>query len=73
MALCQSLECDYLNHLQDRTKSHFLDHYKSNIDNSESLRNGLDILNMEVKVVKQLALECGTRNKVYLLINIRSC
>ncbi|XP_039007466.1 U-box domain-containing protein 44-like isoform X4 [Hibiscus syriacus] len=44
---------------------------KSNANDSESLRNGLAILNVEVKVVKQLADECGTRNKVYLLINCR--
>ncbi|XP_022738452.1 U-box domain-containing protein 44-like [Durio zibethinus] len=39
---------------------------KSNVDDSESLRNALDILNLEVKVVKQLALECGTRNKLMI-------
>ncbi|XVF12712.1 hypothetical protein REPUB_Repub08aG0143000 [Reevesia pubescens] len=44
---------------------------KSNVDDSESLRNALDILNLEVKVVKQLAFDCGTRNKVYLLISCR--
>ncbi|KAK8560981.1 hypothetical protein V6N13_026416 [Hibiscus sabdariffa] len=44
---------------------------KSNVSDSESLRNGLDILNMEVKVVKQLADECGNGNRVYLLINCR--
>ncbi|KAK8709285.1 hypothetical protein V6N13_060306 [Hibiscus sabdariffa] len=44
---------------------------KSNANDSESLRNGLDILNTEIKVVKQLAHECGTRNRVYLLINYR--
>ena len=44
---------------------------KSNVDDSEILRNALDILNLEVKVVKQLALECGTRNKVYLLLSCR--
>ncbi|KAB2066966.1 hypothetical protein ES319_A09G195200v1 [Gossypium barbadense] len=44
---------------------------KSNVDDSESLRNGLDIVNLEIKVVNQLALECGSRNKSYLLINCR--
>ncbi|OMO87901.1 Armadillo [Corchorus capsularis] len=43
----------------------------SNVNDSESLRNALDILNLEVKVVKQLAFECGTRNKIYLLISCR--
>ncbi|XWS38019.1 hypothetical protein CRYUN_Cryun19dG0094600 [Craigia yunnanensis] len=44
---------------------------KSNVHDSEILRKAVDILNLEVKVVKQLALECGTRNKVYLLISCR--
>lgn len=44
---------------------------KSNVDDSESLRNALYAMNLEIKVVKQLALECGTRNKVYLLIRCR--
>ncbi|PPD86019.1 hypothetical protein GOBAR_DD17069 [Gossypium barbadense] len=44
---------------------------KSSVDDSESLRNGLDIVNLEIKVVNQLALECGSRNKSYLLINCR--
>ncbi|XVE64451.1 hypothetical protein DITRI_Ditri07aG0101600 [Diplodiscus trichospermus] len=44
---------------------------KSNVDDSESLRSALDILNLEVRVVKKLALECGARNKVYLLISCR--
>ncbi|EOY23638.1 hypothetical protein QUC31_008359 [Theobroma cacao] len=44
---------------------------KSYVDDLESLRKALAILNLEVKAVKQLALECGTRNKVYLFISCR--
>ncbi|KAK6919942.1 Pentatricopeptide repeat [Dillenia turbinata] len=42
------------------------------ITHLESLDNTVDILNREVKVAKQLTLECCKRNKVYLLINCRS-
>lgn len=42
-----------------------------NIDHSRSLENALEVLDREIKVAKQLALECRNRNKVYLLINCR--
>ncbi|KAJ4957070.1 hypothetical protein NE237_013853 [Protea cynaroides] len=44
---------------------------KKNINTSESLRNAVDILNREIKVAKQLVLDCSKRNKVYLLVNCR--
>ena len=40
-----------------------------NIDDSESLKIAVEILNREIKVAKQLTVECGKRNKVYLLVN----
>ncbi|XP_041009852.1 U-box domain-containing protein 44-like isoform X1 [Juglans microcarpa x Juglans regia] len=40
-----------------------------NLDDSKSLENAVEILNREIKVVKQLTLECRTRSKVYLLIS----
>lgn len=40
-----------------------------NIDDCESLKFVFEILNREIKVAKQLTLECGKRNKVYLLVN----
>ncbi|XP_059434015.1 U-box domain-containing protein 44-like isoform X2 [Corylus avellana] len=42
-----------------------------NIDHSKGLENALEVLNREIKVAKQLALDCRNRNKVYLLINCR--
>ncbi|KAA8533570.1 hypothetical protein F0562_030996 [Nyssa sinensis] len=44
---------------------------KFDSDNSESLKIAVEILNREIKVAKQLALECRSRNKVYLLLNCR--
>ncbi|KAK7317102.1 hypothetical protein RJT34_01058 [Clitoria ternatea] len=38
----------------------------------ESLGNAVDVLNREVEVAKQLAFECNSRSKVYLLINSRN-
>ncbi|KAL7183538.1 hypothetical protein ACSBR2_025856 [Camellia fascicularis] len=45
--------------------------FKSDIKTSVSLKNAVEILNGEIKVAKQLALNCGNRNKVYLLFNCR--
>lgn len=45
--------------------------FKSDIKTSVSLKNAVEILNAEIKVAKQLALNCGNRNKVYLLFNCR--
>lgn len=42
-----------------------------NLEHSKSIENAVEILNREIKVAKQLALECRNRNKVYLLINCR--
>ncbi|KAF8412083.1 hypothetical protein HHK36_000037 [Tetracentron sinense] len=42
---------------------------KKNTSNSESFNSAVQILSREIKVAKQLALECSKRNKVYLLIN----
>lgn len=44
---------------------------KQNLNHSESLNNALEILNREIKVAKQLCVECCTKNKVYLLLNCR--
>ncbi|PSS04478.1 U-box domain-containing protein [Actinidia chinensis var. chinensis] len=44
---------------------------KLDVNNSDSLKNAIEILNREVKVAKRLALNCGNRNKVYLLLNCR--
>ncbi|KAL5567718.1 hypothetical protein UlMin_024293 [Ulmus minor] len=44
---------------------------KQNVDHSESLNKALEILNREINVAKQLAVECSKRNKVYLLLNCR--
>ncbi|CAK9137215.1 unnamed protein product [Ilex paraguariensis] len=40
--------------------------------NSQGLNNVIDILNRELKVAKQLIMDCSKRNKVYLLVNCRS-
>ncbi|XP_077245642.1 U-box domain-containing protein 44-like isoform X2 [Tasmannia lanceolata] len=45
---------------------------KKKVLNFESLNVVIEILNREVKVAKELTLECSKRNKVYLLINCRS-
>lgn len=42
----------------------------TNFHNS-SLKNALEILNLEIKAAKQLAFECSSRNKIYLLTNCR--
>ncbi|XP_008234691.1 PREDICTED: U-box domain-containing protein 43-like [Prunus mume] len=55
----------------EKTSSILKELSKQNIECSESLTNALKILNREVDVAKQLALDCGKRNKVYLLINCR--
>ncbi|KAA8540071.1 hypothetical protein F0562_026763 [Nyssa sinensis] len=44
---------------------------KFDVNNSESLRNVVEILNCQINVAKKLALECSNRNKVYLLLNCR--
>ncbi|XP_043718187.1 U-box domain-containing protein 44-like [Telopea speciosissima] len=44
---------------------------KKNINASDSLKNAVDILNREIKVAKQLVLDCSKRSKVYLLVNCR--
>ncbi|KAF5942110.1 hypothetical protein HYC85_019752 [Camellia sinensis] len=45
--------------------------FKSDIKTSVSLKNAVEILHGEIKVAEQLALNCGNRNKVYLLFNCR--
>lgn len=55
----------------EKTSSILKELSKQNIECSESLTNALKILNREVDVAKQLALDCSKRNKVYLLINCR--
>ncbi|XP_059651196.1 U-box domain-containing protein 44-like [Cornus florida] len=45
---------------------------KKNVTNSQGLNNVVDILNREIKVGKQLIMECSKRNKVYLFVNCRS-
>lgn len=42
---------------------------KFDINNSEIFKNAIEILNMHITVAKQLAFECSTRNKIYLLLN----
>ncbi|GMY07578.1 U-box domain-containing protein 44-like [Fagus crenata] len=42
-----------------------------NVDHSKSLENAVEIINREIEVAKQLALECRKRNKIYLLIICR--
>ncbi|KAK1571444.1 hypothetical protein Q3G72_017175 [Acer saccharum] len=44
---------------------------KLDSERSESFRDALEILSRETKVCKQLALECSSRNKIYLLMNCR--
>ncbi|KAM7467663.1 hypothetical protein LguiB_015225 [Lonicera macranthoides] len=44
---------------------------KFDINNSEIFKNAIEILNMHITVAKQLAFECSTRNKIYLLLNSR--
>lgn len=39
------------------------------IDDSESLKFAIEILNREIDVGKQLTVDCEKRNKVYLLVN----
>ncbi|XVF65780.1 hypothetical protein PTKIN_Ptkin09bG0277800 [Pterospermum kingtungense] len=39
------------------------------ISGSVSLNNAIQIINQEIKAAKQLTLECGTKSKVYLLMN----
>ncbi|KAJ9679977.1 hypothetical protein PVL29_021769 [Vitis rotundifolia] len=39
------------------------------IEDSERLKIAVAILNQEIKVAKELTVECGKRNKVYLLVN----
>ncbi|PQP95190.1 U-box domain-containing protein 43-like [Prunus yedoensis var. nudiflora] len=55
----------------EKTSSILKELSKQNIECSESLTNALKILNREVDVAKQLALDCSKRNKVYLLFNCR--
>jgi len=55
----------------DRIAFIFKELSELNIDHSKRLENALEVLNREIKVAKQLALECRKRNKVYLLINCR--
>lgn len=45
---------------------------KKDFSCSDSLNNALEILNREVKVAKELTVECCNKNKVYLLMNCRS-
>lgn len=45
---------------------------KGNVDDSESLKNAIEILNRETKSAKQLMLDCSQRSKVYLLMNCRT-
>lgn len=45
---------------------------RKNINNSDGLDNVIFVLDREVKVAKQLVEECSKRNKVYLLMNVRS-
>lgn len=45
---------------------------KKDFDDSESLKNAIEILNREVRDAKKLMLECSKRNKVYLLMNCRA-
>ncbi|XP_042480737.1 U-box domain-containing protein 24-like [Macadamia integrifolia] len=44
---------------------------KKNMNASGSLKNAIDILIREIKVAKELVLDCRKRNKVYLLVNCR--
>ncbi|XAR52175.1 Ubiquitin--protein ligase [Bertholletia excelsa] len=41
----------------------------SDIQNSDRLRDAVDILNGEIRVAKKLALLCSNRSKLYLLLN----
>uniref|UniRef100_A0A5B6Z4L3 RING-type E3 ubiquitin transferase n=1 Tax=Davidia involucrata TaxID=16924 RepID=A0A5B6Z4L3_DAVIN len=45
---------------------------KRNVSDAEGLNNVVEVLNREIKVAKQLIMECSKRNKVYLLMNCRS-
>lgn len=45
---------------------------KRNVDDSESLKKAIEILDRETKAAKQLMLECSKRSKVYLLMNCRN-
>ncbi|KAA8520777.1 hypothetical protein F0562_014951 [Nyssa sinensis] len=45
---------------------------KRNIGDAEGLNNVVEVLNQEIKVAKQLIMECSKRNKVYLLMKCRS-
>ncbi|KAL6004784.1 hypothetical protein ACLOJK_005340 [Asimina triloba] len=44
---------------------------KKNVRSSESLNNVSQILNKEIKIANQQALNCSKRNKVYLIVNCR--
>nr|XP_023912114.1 U-box domain-containing protein 44-like isoform X2 [Quercus suber] len=44
---------------------------EQNVDHSKSLENALQTINREIKVAKQLALECCKRNRIYILITCR--
>ncbi|XP_031495822.1 U-box domain-containing protein 43-like [Nymphaea colorata] len=44
---------------------------RKEVDNSENVRAVVEILDRETKVLKQLVVECGKRNKIYLLVNCR--
>lgn len=45
---------------------------KKNLNDSDGMRNFIEILNRAVKEAKKLITECSERNRVYLLINCRS-
>ena len=45
---------------------------KSNLNDSESVKNVIEILNRETKAAKQLAQDCSKKSKVYLLLNCRN-
>lgn len=45
---------------------------KKDVSHAEGLYNAIEIINREVKVAKELTMECNKRNKVYLLMNCRA-
>ncbi|GAV75331.1 U-box domain-containing protein/KAP domain-containing protein [Cephalotus follicularis] len=45
---------------------------RKDVGRMESLNNAIEILNREIKDVKQLTLECSKRNKIYLLVKCRT-
>ena len=61
-----------LAHYLQRLESVIKELNKKGIIHSESLNNAIEIFNREIKVAKQLTLECTKKNKVYLLMNCRS-